>query len=102
MDLQGAVKRFLAKEGITQEQLAARAEVSQSTVSRAMSRSWIRAGPARARLVSFMQAQGAFASPPTTVLEAVTEIWDGSQAHAAALATLVLASRELWPNLRKE
>jgi hypothetical protein len=48
------------------------------------------------------QPRSATGASADAVLDAVRETWDGSEEHAAALAKLVLASRELWPTLGKE
>jgi transcriptional regulator with XRE-family HTH domain len=93
-----AVRTFLAREALSQKELAKKAKVSQATVSRALNRQALRPGPARTRLFTFMQQQGVSAGPDSA-LRALSEIWDGSAEHAAALAKLVRASGELWPNL---
>jgi hypothetical protein len=36
---------------------------------------------------------------PEAAIGAATEIWDGSDAHAEALAKLIRASAALWPDL---
>ncbi len=36
---------------------------------------------------------------PRAVLEAVWRVWDGTDNHAAALAELIDASGQLWPEL---
>jgi transcriptional regulator with XRE-family HTH domain len=99
MDVGAFVKDFLDREQISQQELATRANVSQSTVSRALRRPAVRGGAARSRLVAFMQQQGPRTARPESALHALEEIWDGSEAHAAALASLVRASVELWPRL---
>lgn len=58
-----------------------------------------RKGSAHARLVIFMHQQG-YPAAPDDALSAINQVWDGSEAHAAALAKLVFASGELWPKLR--
>jgi hypothetical protein len=101
MDLGALISDYIAKTGLSQAELARRAGVSQSAVSRAITRHPARMGASRRRLVVYMQ-QEAPPTEPNAVLDAVRETWDGSDAHAAALAKLVLASRELWPNLGKD
>lgn len=100
-DSGGTVRAFLARHGLSQAALAREAGVSQSSVSRAMTGRAFRRGRARSRLFVYMQQAEAAAQPALT-LTAVSETWDGSEAHAEALAKLILASRELWPNMRKE
>lgn len=88
----------MAREGINQNEVARRARVSQSTVSRLLRQQPVRSGAARARLVTFMQERPE-AGELTAVQTALTLVWDGSDAHADALAGLIAASRELWPGL---
>jgi ribosome-binding protein aMBF1 (putative translation factor) len=95
------VRVFLEREGMSQAELAQRVGVSQATVSRAMNQQALRPSPARARLSTFMQEQKVEPGPDTA-FRAVKEVWDGSSAHAAALARLVRASGELWPRLGRE
>jgi transcriptional regulator with XRE-family HTH domain len=102
MELQDAITDLLKREGISQKMLAERAQVSQATVSRALKREPLRRRTAYARLCRYMR----YDAPSTQVSEdpvrdAVRDTWDGSKEHAAALAKLVLASRELWPTLGK-
>ena len=98
VDLASEIQEFLAREGLSQTALAQRAHVSQSAVSRAVSGSPTRNGRARRKLVEYMrQAHGLPAPRPT--LDAIAATWDGSEAHAEALARLILASGGLWPNL---
>jgi transcriptional regulator with XRE-family HTH domain len=99
MELQDVIAEYLQREGISQKQLADRAGVNQSTVSRALQRASLRRTAAHARLCAYMREHAAV--PPDPLMDAVRETWDGSPEHAAALAKLVLASRELWPTLGK-
>lgn len=101
MELRDEIADFLAREGISQRVLAERAGVHQSTVSRALNREPRRRTTAYARLCSYMQLH-ATSRPADSLGDAVRETWDGSEEHAAALAKLILASRELWPTLGKE
>lgn len=99
MELRDAIAEHLQREGISQKQLAERAGVNQSTVSRALQRTSLRRTAAHARLCTYMREHTT--ASPDPLMDAVRETWDGSQEHAAALAKLVLASRELWPTLGK-
>jgi transcriptional regulator with XRE-family HTH domain len=91
-----AIKLFQQAHKLTQAELAQRAGVSQSAVSRILSgRAAQREGRARRRLLELV-GEGAGVRPALT---AVSEIWDGSDAHAQALAALIRASAELWPQL---
>lgn len=100
VDIAQAIVDYMAEEAITQDELAQRAKVSQTTVSRALRRTPQRQGRAYLRLVIYMQQQRSHSAAPDEALSAVNDVWDGSEAHAAALARLVFASRELWPKLR--
>ncbi len=104
MDLGRVITDLLRSEGITQQELANRAGVSQATVSRALARRGVRHGPARTRLFVYMQEHTAKRRSESgdPVGDALAEAWDGSQEHAHALAKLILASRELWPTLGEE
>lgn len=101
-DLGSAIRSFLRHEGVDQATLASRAKISQSTVSRAIHRQPQRNSKAYARLVRFMQQNAILDAKPDPALDALQDIWDGSAEHAAALASLIHASRELWPNLRED
>ena len=100
-DLGEEVRRYLASSGVTQGQLADAAGISQSTVSRAISTQPRRSGQARRSLSIYMHQAGE-AALPQSVFTALARTWDGSDAHAEALVGLILASRSLWPNMRKE
>ncbi len=101
MDLRAAIHAYMAREGVGQTVLAARAGVSQTTVSRVLRLQAIRSGQARVRLVAFMHKEGVTTSP-AAAQTALGLVWDGSDAHAEALAELIRASRELWPGLAEE
>lgn len=91
---------FLDREQISQSQLADRAQVSQSTVSRALARTPGRRARAHGQLIEFIHEQSGVPTPtPTTVAAAVEEVWDGTEAHEAALASLIVASAALWPRM---
>ena len=95
------VRLYLDREGISQQELAERAHVSQPTVSRALTRQPRRHTRAYRRLLKFIHEQsGAAPSPPATVAVAVESVWDGSREHEQALAALITASAELWPKMQ--
>jgi transcriptional regulator with XRE-family HTH domain len=91
-----AISAYRERQGITQKKLAELADVSQSTVSRAERSLPIRNGRARSRLFTYMQRVHPTTGGAEAALTAVRETWDGSEAHAEALATLIRASLELW------
>jgi len=99
-DLGDAIRALLEEESISQQMLASRALVSQSTVSRALKGTPERNSQARVRLVRFMQQYAARKPAPAPAHDALRDVWDGSSEHAVALAALLRASRELWPNLQ--
>lgn len=86
----------LTSEGISQTELARRAGVSQSAVSRALHQRSIRRGPARSRLVDLMH-QGGFGRGTERFEKAFRRVWDGSVEHAEALARIISACEGLRP-----
>jgi hypothetical protein len=100
MDLRAAIRAYMARESVSQSEVAKRAAVSQSTVSRALKRQPIYSGRARAKLFIFMHKQPKATTAP--VQTALGLVWDGTDAHAEALADLITASGRLWPGLREE
>jgi hypothetical protein len=102
MARENVVRMYLDRERISQGELATRAQVSQSTVSRALAREPERHSLAHARLIEFIHQQPGIPKPaPTTVAAAVEDVWDGSEAHEQALASLIVASAELWPKMKE-
>lgn len=100
-DVPNAVRLYLDQEGISQHELAERAQVSQPTVSRALTGSPKRHGPARTQLFKFIRQQTRSSSlGPRNLTAAVEEVWDGTEAHEVALASLIVASAELWPKMK--
>jgi hypothetical protein len=95
------VRLYLDQERISQIELAQRAQVSQPTVSRALAREPKRHTRAHAQLIGFIHQQSGMPAPtPASVSAAVEEVWDGTEAHEAALAVLIAASAELWPKMK--
>lgn len=98
------LREFMAKRGLNQVQLARQANVSQSTVSRALRRTPKHYGRARHNLFTYAR----ITEPPVgrsdkersgikQVLAAFNRIWDGSDAHAAAVASVIDALEGLRP-----
>ena len=90
------VRDFLDREGWTQDELAQKAGVSQTTVCRALKRTPARNTQAHRKLMHFIREH---AVPPATVASAVSAVWDGTPEHDAALAVLITASSALWPKM---
>jgi|SRR6185503_7533832 len=89
---------------LTQEDIARAAKVSQSTVSRALSGAPLRRGRARVRLFTYANIQEhveASRAGPGAVMDAFVRIWDGSPAHADAVAQVVDSLVHLRPPKRK-
>lgn len=86
---------------LTQSEVAAKAGVSQATVSRVLRRSPKRTGVAYQRVCTYIHQEqlAAGGDEPEDVFDAVRRIWDGSRRHALALAELIETSRRLWPEL---
>src|ERR1700681_3388550 len=80
------IRECLRKNGWSQAQLAAKAGVHQSTVSRALEGITDRHGKARHRLALYVEekepaARGVEESGAKRVMSAFNRIWDGSEAH---------------------
>lgn len=99
MELAEGIRQLMRRDGLRQQDVADQAGVSQSTVSRAVRGRRQRVTKEYVRLCSYIQDQGFGPSAPTKAHVALDETWDGSDQHAEALAVLIKASKELWPDL---
>jgi transcriptional regulator with XRE-family HTH domain len=90
------VRQFLNLEGISQQELAGRAGISQSTVSRALAGRPETRSVARRKLFNYMQGR-ATEWMPEAVSVALRRVWDGSDIHAEALARIIEATEDLRP-----
>lgn len=88
--------------GLSQVEVAKRAEVSQSTVSRALKRSPARSSRAHARLCNYIQQETEKMHVPEGLIDAIGRVWDGTVEHAEALRGLIESSQRLWPDLASE
>lgn len=95
------LKAYMRMHSHTQKTLSAAAGISQSTISRLLDGSPVRNGRAFLRLCNYMQqaASGKISSPDSLnkVINAFHEIWDNTDAHASAIAELIIATRKLRP-----
>ena len=96
MDVPHEIEALLSREGISQAVLAQRASVSQPTISRARRRVPVRRSKQYGKLCSYIRKEWQTIALPETARDALADIWDGSPAHAEALAGLIRASGELW------
>lgn len=96
MDVPHEIEALLRREGISQTVLAQRVSVSQPTISRARRRVPARRSKQYEKLCNFIHKELETIALPETARDALAEIWDGSPAHAEALAGLIRASGELW------
>ena len=98
---------FMKARGLNQGQIAKRARVSQASVSRALQGGALhRRGRAHTKLFIYIQKENrrarAVHADRDQVLEAFDRIWDGSEAHAAAVAKVIDALDGLRPLAVKE
>ena len=105
-DSAAQLRTFMKDHRLTQKALAHRANVSQSTVSRALANAPIRHGEARSRLFDYAsiheQQNRAEAHGSRRVLKAFKRVWDGSDGHADAVARIIEATADLRPMASKE
>lgn len=99
-DLSASLRKLMQERSLSQAQVGRDAHVSQASVSRAIRASALRSGAARRRLIKYIQEQER-RRLPDQMAEAFRSVWDGTDAHEAALARLIQASAELWPRLKE-
>jgi transcriptional regulator with XRE-family HTH domain len=92
----------MSGKGLSQSELANAAGVSQSTVSRALRKAPGKHSNASRRLCVYAGIEAEDATGSTVVgtklvLKTFENIWDGTDAHAAAIARIIEASRGLKP-----
>lgn len=87
------IRAYMKKNALDQGTLASEAGVSQATVSRALAGSPARRGRAFLRLLAHVGKQGESTEPSVTgkkrVARAFERIWDGTDAHATAVAKII-------------
>lgn len=98
-DISARLRSHMQRQGLSQARVASQAGVSQSAVSRALSGPNAREGRAHARLFDYLQL---LPEQPDRALDAVRQLWDGTEEHESALTRLIEASGDLWPRLGRE
>jgi len=98
------VKRLLQDKQLTQTELAKKAGVDQSTVSRVIrNQNTVRQGRSKAKLLVFARKalRGDLDKGEGKILTAFKSIWDGSEEHASAIARVIGATADLQPKKRR-
>ncbi len=101
------IRECMRKNGWSQAQLAAKAGVHQSTVSRALEGITDRHSKARHRLALYVEEKEpadrvSKEGGAKRVMTAFNRIWDGSEAHAASIAKIIGALAGLQPTASTE
>jgi transcriptional regulator with XRE-family HTH domain len=103
--MQEAARRliaFMAQNNLSQQELAHKAGVSQSSVSRVLSKTPERRGGARSKLLAYASIhQSDIRCEPgkgtQKVVEAFERIWDGSELQANVVVRIIEALEDLSP-----
>jgi transcriptional regulator with XRE-family HTH domain len=87
-------QRLAQRHGLSQVDIALGSSVSQSQVSRILAGKASRRSRAFDRVCSYVFRHASMVSREDVracpeLLDAITEVWDGSQAHAVALAAVI-------------
>ena len=103
----GKIRECMRKNGWSQAQLAAKARVHQSTVSRALEGITQRHSKARHRLALYIEEKeptdrGSTEGGAKRVVNAFNRIWDGTDPHAASIAKIIGALAGLRPTASTE
>ena len=93
-----AIARYREDTGATQIQLAQAAKVSQSVISNLEHYDRKNVTDPYRRLCDFMRNEG-YLDVPQAAYDALDQVWDKSRDHERALERLILASKDLWPDL---
>jgi transcriptional regulator with XRE-family HTH domain len=101
------IRECMRENGWSQAELADKAGVHQSTVSRAIEGRAARHSKARHRLAVFVEQlqrvdQGTGKDGAKRVMRAFNEVWDGTDAHAASIAKIIGALAGLRPAVSTE
>ena len=98
----------MRENGWSQDELAAKAGVHQSTVCRALEGITERHSKARHQLAVFVEQQGQRTDQPPKeggpkrVMKAFKKVWDGTDAHAVSIAKIIGALAGLRPAVSTE
>ncbi len=99
------LKAFMDQCHLSQADVAKAVRISQASVSRALAGNAKRHGGARAKLFRYMQnhtdPDDSSTKGNKKVMRAFEAVWDGSEAHALALARIIKASEGLRPMKRR-
>lgn len=98
--LSARIQRILRAQSLTQKELADRAGIDQSSVSRMVRHPRLRSGSAYRKLLDLMQQYESEEVPPRA-LEALQGTWDRSDDHDRALEQLILASQAFRPKMEE-
>lgn len=101
-DVSLQLRTFMEKNHLNETKLAAAAKVEQSTVSRVLTKGVRRRGKAILRLLGYANITAwnpvvQKGEGTDRVVEAFKHVWDGSEAHASAIAKIIEASADLRP-----
>jgi transcriptional regulator with XRE-family HTH domain len=94
------LEAFMKATGLKQQEIAVRAGVSQSTVSRMRKGGAKRGSDPQNRICTYIQKEGTALmanKERTLLLEAFNRIWDGSEEHAVAVVKIIDALQGLRP-----
>jgi transcriptional regulator with XRE-family HTH domain len=96
------IRAYMTKNALDQGTLASEAGVSQATVSRVLAGLPARRGRAFLRLMAHVGRQGEGTEPSVAgkkrVARAFERIWDGTDAHATAVARIIEDLAGLTPS----
>jgi transcriptional regulator with XRE-family HTH domain len=97
--LREKLSAIMKANNLSQGDVAKAANISQSTISRALTRPLQRQTDARKRLCKYMQQfqGGAAAEGKDKAIEAFETIWNRSEPHARAIAAIIKATVGLLP-----
>jgi DNA-binding XRE family transcriptional regulator len=102
-DVRIEINTFIEDTGLSQAELAKKAGVSQPTISRCIRNRRERFSSQCRKLVAYIRAHKRTSSRPNytpgvnRVTNAFARIWDGSDAHARAIANVIDAMVDLRP-----